>query len=104
MVASGAFNNDQTELVLTLDTGGTVTINVPEALRGGLPEFIDRWCRWEAAFAAADNHRRSWASAGNYLFESIDHGGHDKDVVFKEHGPDRTVVSDEPVISTNESL
>ena len=33
VVASGVFNTDQTELILTLDTGGTVTIDVPAALR-----------------------------------------------------------------------
>ena len=33
VVASGAFNDDNTELVLTLDTGGTVTIAVTEGLR-----------------------------------------------------------------------
>ena len=33
VVESGAFNADQTELILTLDTGGMVTINVPDALR-----------------------------------------------------------------------
>ena len=33
VVASGAFNADNTELVLTLDTGGTVTIAVTEGLR-----------------------------------------------------------------------
>ena len=35
VVQQGAFNADQTELVLTLDSGGTVTIDVPAALRGG---------------------------------------------------------------------
>ena len=35
VVASGAFNSANTELVLTLDTGGTVTIDVPAALRAG---------------------------------------------------------------------
>ena len=34
VVASGVFNAAATELVLTLDTGGTVTIDVPAALRG----------------------------------------------------------------------
>ena len=33
VVASGAFNADSTELVLTLDTGGTVSITVPAAIR-----------------------------------------------------------------------
>ena len=33
VVTSGVFNADQTELILTLDTGGTVTISVPDALR-----------------------------------------------------------------------
>ena len=33
VVQQGAFNADQTELVLTLDSGGTVTIDVPAALR-----------------------------------------------------------------------
>ena len=35
VVASGAFNATGTELVLTLDTGGTVTVNVPALLRAG---------------------------------------------------------------------
>ena len=34
VVASGVFNAAGTELVLTLDTGGTVTIDVPAVLRG----------------------------------------------------------------------
>ena len=33
VVASGVFNDDQTQLILTLDTGGTVSIDVPAALR-----------------------------------------------------------------------
>ena len=42
VVASGAFNADATELILTLDTGETVTVNVPAILRqsgggGGTP-------------------------------------------------------------------
>ena len=35
VVESGAFNTTGTELVLTLDTGSTITINVPAVLRGG---------------------------------------------------------------------
>ena len=34
VVQSGAFNADQTELILTLAAGGTITIDVPAALRG----------------------------------------------------------------------
>ena len=33
VVTSGAFSADQTELILTLDTGGMVTISVPDVLR-----------------------------------------------------------------------
>ena len=35
VVASGAFSSNGFELVLTLDTGGTVTIPVPSSLRAG---------------------------------------------------------------------
>ena len=34
VVQSGAFNAGQTELILTLDTGGVVTIDVPAAISG----------------------------------------------------------------------
>ena len=101
VVASGAFNNDQTELVLTLDTGGTVTINVPEALRGGT-RFIDP--NADGTLPSAADNQGKFVISGNYLLESIDHGGHDKEVTFKEYGPDRVVVDSEPVISANEAL
>ena len=38
VVASGAFNSSGTELILTLDTGSTVTIGVPALLRQSLTE------------------------------------------------------------------
>ena len=48
----GAFNADQTELVLTLDSGGTVTIDVPAALRG-------------TGLTAADDYRTCLQGATN---------------------------------------
>ena len=42
------------------------------------------------------------AVSGNQLLQSIDHGGHDKVVVFKRYGT-RTVLSGEPAKSTQEN-
>ena len=48
VVASGAFNATGTELTLTLDTGGTVVIDVPALLRGaGAADgsfLFGNWC------------------------------------------------------------
>ena len=97
VVASGAFNSDQTELVLTLDTGGTVTVNVPAALRGG-GRFIDP--NADGTLPAASENQGKFVISGNFLFESIDHGGHDKEVSLLPYGPDRTTP---PARSTNEN-
>ena len=97
VVESGAFNDDQTELVLTLDTGGTVTVNVPEALRIGT-RFIDP--NSDGTLPDAADNQGKFVVSGNFLFESIDHGGHDKEVEFSPYGPNRT---EPPTRSTNEN-
>ena len=43
------------------------------------------------------------AVSGNQVLQAIDHGGHDKMVVFKEYGPDRVVVGSEPAKTTDET-
>ena len=100
VVASGAFNDDQTELVLTLDTGGTVTVNVPAALRaGGILASLNS----DGTAPDASANQGKVLFSGNQILHSINHGGHDKEVTFKEYGPDRVVVGSEPVRSANEN-
>ena len=100
VVASGAFNDDQTELVLTLDTGGTVTINVPAALRaGGILAMLNS----DGTAPDASANQGKVLFSGNQILHSINHGGHDKEVTFKEYGPDRVVVGSEPARSANEN-
>ena len=97
VVASGAFNDDQTELVLTLDTGGTVTVNVPAALRRG-SRFIEP--NADGTLPDPSDNQGKLVVSKNFLFESIDHGGHDKVVTFLPYGPDRATP---PARSTNEN-
>ena len=61
VVASGRFNEDQTELILTLSTGGTVTITVPSELRN--PDKLSRYPENPQAIKSA------WI--GDYKFLSM---------------------------------
>ena len=49
----------------------------------------------------SDNQGRV-AASGNHVLQSIDHGGHDKVVVFKRYSATRVVLTGEPAISTQE--
>ena len=100
VVTAGAFNDDGTEIALTVTTDGTdstVTINVPELLR-----VADRFISPNADGTLPDaaDHQGKFVVSGNFLFESIDHGGHDKVVAFLPYGPNRTTP---PARSTNEN-
>ena len=66
VVQSGVFNADQTELILTLDTGGVVTIDVPAALRQA-GSTVDQTARDNAiaAQASADANQAGILAHGN---------------------------------------
>ena len=101
VVASGAFSDDQTELVLTLDTGSTVTIDVPEELRRGL-QVVSVGADGRLP-AAADNIGKV-GLAGNHFYRSVGEQGTDKVVTFKNYSATRTVLTGEPARSGDELL
>ena len=101
VVASGAFNDDQTELVLTLDTGGTVTIDVPAALHGGLRVII---ADANGRLPAAADNLGSIGLAGNHFYRAVGEQGSDKVVTFKNYSATRVVEAGEPARSSDELL
>ena len=101
VVASGAFNDDQTELVLTLDTGGTVTIDVPAALHGGLRVIT---ADANGRLPAAADNLGSIGLAGNHFYRAVGEQGSDKVVTFKNYSATRVVETGEPARSSDELL
>ena len=100
VVTAGAFSDDNTELELTVTTDGvtsTVTINVPEALRqGGLLIPLNT----DGTVPDADMNQGKVIVSQNQFLQSINHGGHDKEVTFVEYSSTRT---EPPTRSANEN-
>ena len=97
VVTAGAFNNDRTELTLTVDGADDVVINVPATLRSGniLAELNS-----DGTPPDADANQGKVVFSRNQTLQSINHGGHDKSVTFAEYGPTR---AQPPTRSTNEN-